>query len=263
MFVYINCRQIATTNSYSSLCYVYLHLCRHIVLSTSSKISGLAGGDDDDDYGNERKDESRHPFADSDDPLLRQLPLDLVPFVQTPQRNNNNKANSIITDGTSNKSIGHKIAVGLCCLCCGYSACRTRVVSQGQVLLTRNFGVPHIFGSGTHTILSPFNTIIGVKDVTEEIIQNGPIHIISVEVGQLGYGVDMSTGRPVLLTRGKHFINSEHFVWKKFIKLNEPKTKLDNMVIIRVETGSIGYCFRQGKLVILEPGLHMIVPPGM
>ena len=218
--------------------------------------SGLVGGDD---YDNERKDE-KHPFADSDDPLLRQLPLDLVPFVLTPQDNDNTK--SVVTDGTDT-SVCHKIAVGLCCLFCGYSACRTRVVSQGQVLLTRNVGVPHIFGAGVHTILSPFNTIIGVKNVTEPVINNGPIHIIAVEVGQLGYGVDMSTGRPILLTRGKHFINSEHFVWKKFIKLNEPRTELDNMEIIRVETGSIGYCFRQGKLVILQPGLHMIVPPGM
>merc|ERR1712129_620475 len=31
--------------------------------------------------------------------------------------------------------------------------------------------------------------------------------------------------------------------------------------VIRIETGKIGYAYRQGNLVILQPGLHMIEPP--
>ena len=212
-----------------------------------------------------------HPFADSDDPLLRQLPPDLVPFVQTPHSEfdsalsgNYSGMDDSLIDQIKHKpdrSCQHLTSILLSSFCCCYPFFRTRIVKQGQVMLTQNVGVPEIYGAGIHTILSPFNNIIKVQNVTDSVIRNGPIHIISVEVGQLGYGVNMQTGRPVLLTRGKHWINDQSFIFKKFIKLNKPRTELDNMEIIRVETGSVGYCFRQGKLVILEPGLHVIVPP--
>merc|ERR1712228_369909 len=86
-------------------------------------------------------------------------------------------------------------------------------------------------------------------------------HIIRVQMGQLGYAVDMESGKPMLLSRGEHIINSEHFVWKKFVNFSEQITDLDQLQVIRIETGKIGYCFRQGNLVILKPGLHLIEPP--
>jgi len=36
---------------------------------------------------------------------------------------------------------------------------------------------------------------------------------------------------------------------------------LDQIEVIRVEMGWVGYCFRAGNLTILEPGLHLITPP--
>jgi len=33
------------------------------------------------------------------------------------------------------------------------------------------------------------------------------------------------------------------------------------MKLIRVETGYVGYAYKKGELVILEPGIHLIVPP--
>merc|ERR1712228_24663 len=86
-------------------------------------------------------------------------------------------------------------------------------------------------------------------------------HIIRVQMGQLGYAVDMESGKPMLLSRGEHIINSEHFVWKKFVNFSEQITDLDQLQVIRIETGKIGYAFRQGNLVILKPGLHLIEPP--
>merc|ERR1719384_2990143 len=71
----------------------------------------------------------------------------------------------------------------------------------------------------------------------------------------------MESGKPMLLSRGEHIINSEHFVWKKFVNFSEQVTKLDQLQVIRIETGKIGYAYRQGNLVILKPGLHLIEPP--
>merc|ERR1719384_614286 len=71
----------------------------------------------------------------------------------------------------------------------------------------------------------------------------------------------MESGKPLLLSRGQHIINSLHFVWKKFINFSEQVTQLDQLQVIRIETGKIGYAYRQGNLVILKPGLHLIEPP--
>jgi len=84
---------------------------------------------------------------------------------------------------------------------------------------------------------------------------------IKVELGQLGYGISRDSGQPLLLSRGKHVIKSNTFLWRKFINLRDPRTILDNLEVIRVETGNVGYCYRHGQLVILKPGLHLITPP--
>ena len=81
------------------------------------------------------------------------------------------------------------------------------------------------------------------------------IHSVKVQSGQLGYGIDMKTGHPVLLTQGEHIIDSTTFKWETFITLREQQTILANLTIIRVETGYVGYCYKQGQLVILKPGV--------
>ena len=51
----------------------------------------------------------------------------------------------------------------------------------------------------------PFNRFVGIRDITDPVIRHGPIHIIRVEIGQLGYGADREHGKPVLLTRSNTF----------------------------------------------------------
>ena len=78
-----------------------------------------------------------------------------------------------------------------------------------------------------------------------------------MQSGQLGYGIDMKTGHPILLTQGEHIIDSPTFQWVKFITLRDQQTVLANLTIIRVETGYVGYCYKQGQLVILKPGVTL------
>eukprot|EP01084_Bolivina_argentea_P207174 353533_1 len=80
-------------------------------------------------------------------------------------------------------------------------------------------------------------------------------------MGQLGYGINIKTGRPIILARGKHVIDDINFVWKKRVSLKAQMTKLGQLEIIRIGTGYVGYAYRKGNLVILKPGLHLIEPP--
>ena len=146
-------------------------------------------------------------------------------------------------------------------LCCCYSVCRIVLVKQGELGLTQNSDKPELLGPGRHVLLSPFNEFVGIRQVTDAVIQHGPLHIIRGEMGQLGYGVDMKSGRPIILARGKHVINDINFLWKKFITLRDRITVLDQLKIVRIETGYVGYAYRRGNLEILKPGLHLIEPP--
>ena len=190
-----------------------------------------------------------------DDPLLRQLPSELSEYVVTAAEHHDK------IEYVNRSSTMETIHTGLTILCCCYSICRIILVKQGEIGLTQNGDKPELLGPGRHVLLSPFNHFVAIRQVTEAVIRHGPLHIIRVEMGQLGYAVDMKSGRPIILARGKHIINDINFVWKKFITLRDRITQLDQLQIIRIETGYVGYAYKQGNLKILHPGLHLIEPP--
>eukprot|EP01083_Nonionella_stella_P285211 970832_1 len=196
-------------------------------------------------------------FDDSkyaNDPLLRQLPQELQDFVVKAGQHGTLE----YVDRSGIESTIHK---SLSVLCCCYSLCKMVLIKQGEIGLTQNGDKPELLGPGRHVLLSPFNHYMGTQQVTAPVIRHGCIHIIRVKIGQLGYAVNMKTGRPILLARGKHIINDINFVWKKFITLRDRITQLDQLQIIRIETGYVGYAYKKGNLKILKPGLHLIEPP--
>jgi len=199
----------------------------------------------------------RSPLLHMDDPLLKQLPRELHEFVQTPQQDQA----KIEYVKTGDESMLHSVGVAVGTLFCCYSLCRQHLIKRGQLGLTQNAEKPEVLGPGRHFLLNPFNEFVAVESVTKPVITHGPLHIIRVEMGQLGYGMNMKTGQPVILARGKHIINDNYFIWRRFITLQDRITQLDQLQIIRIETGYVGYAFRGGKLVILKPGLHLIEPP--
>lgn len=193
--------------------------------------------------------------GNEDDSLIRQLPKELLQYVVKPE------SNQFQIEIVNRSFLYGTIHTVLATLCCPYSIFRMHVIKQGEIGLTQYGDEPEILGPGRHVLLSPWNSFVGKRKEIDDVIQHGPINIVKVELGQLGYGIERDTGKPLFLSRGKHIIKSTTFVWKKFINLRDPRTILDNLEIIRVETGNVGYCFRNGQLVILRPGLHLITPP--
>jgi len=210
--------------------------------------------DDGDKLGDEEAlvfDESKY----GDDPLLRQLPKELHEYVVTADEHHDK------LEYVNRSSCYSGVHSTIAALCCCYSVCRMVVVKQGEIGLTQNADKPELLGPGRHVLLSPFNNFMGIRSVTDNVIVHGTINIIQVQRGSLGYAVNMKTGRPIILSKGKHIINDINFVWKKFITLRDRITNLDQLQIIRIETGSVGYCYVRGNLKILHPGLHLIEPP--
>lgn len=190
-----------------------------------------------------------------DDLLIQQLPRELRKYVKRPEEHSGKLV------FVERSPAGQCIHKALSVLCCCWSVCRCYLVKEGQIAFTQYADEPQILGPGRHAILSPLNQWIGVRDFRDTVITHGPLHIIRVSMGQLGYAINMETGKPLLLSRGEHIINSLHFVWKKFVNFSNHVTKLDQLQVIRIESGNIGYAYRSGNLVILKPGLHLIEPP--
>jgi len=186
--------------------------------------------------------------------LIKALPEELKPFLKDP---NENVDLEFMTRGAAGEVCHTLVAV----LCNVYSLCKMVLVKEGQIGLTWNGGTPEILPPGRHVLLSPMNYVQQVVPEMQTVIQHGPINIIRVGVGQLGFGIETNTGEPLLLKTGKHVIKSATFLWKGFISCTKPQTQLGQLSLIRVETGSVGYAYRSGNLVILQPGLHLVSPP--
>eukprot|EP01004_Peranema_trichophorum_P002824 NODE_1852_length_1783_cov_50.875904_g1571_i0.p1 GENE.NODE_1852_length_1783_cov_50.875904_g1571_i0~~NODE_1852_length_1783_cov_50.875904_g1571_i0.p1 ORF type:complete len:527 (+),score=113.36 NODE_1852_length_1783_cov_50.875904_g1571_i0:222-1583(+) len=135
------------------------------------------------------------------------------------------------------------------------------LVREGEIALTWNGDQPELLGPGRHILFKPTNHVLSVLPLSAPLIHHGPLYLIRVKVGEIAHGIDTVTGKPVLLPPGQHFINSPTFVFNRIIASSEEDIDLNPYRLIRVNTGNIGFVYRQGELQILETGrLHLILP---
>mmetsp|Transcript_15462 Transcript_15462/g.23360 ORF Transcript_15462/g.23360 Transcript_15462/m.23360 type:complete len:434 (-) Transcript_15462:91-1392(-) len=106
-----------------------------------------------------------------------------------------------------------------------------------------------------------YETFERKAQLTEQHIQHGPIHLIRVAKGQLGYATDTKSGQPMLLVAGTHYIRKAEFKWGGFLDLNRRENDIGALKLVRVDRGEVGYFFKRGELMTLKPGLHVICPP--
>jgi len=185
--------------------------------------------------------------------LMEQIPAELKQYVVNPEHE---ITHYFMKPSSINSAVGK----------CLYPLffCKMILVRKGFVAKTWRGDKPLILGQGRHFLLSPTHTFAGLADLkTQCMISHGPIHIISVALGQLGIGTDVQTGKPVILSTGTHYINNNFFRWQEFSDLTNPVTQIGKMQIVRVEKGQVGYGYsgQTGDLQIYEPGLHFIQPP--
>jgi len=193
------------------------------------------------------------PIRNHENTLIEQLPKELLQYVVNPEHE---------ISHYFQKPSKRNVCIGTCLfpLCC----CKMVLVQKGFIAKTWNGDQPLILGQGRHYLLSPSHTYAGRADLkSDRLISHGPIHIISVALGQLGIGLDVRTGKPMILTTGTHYINNNFFRWQDFSDLTQPSTPIGQMKIVRVEKGYVGYGYsgQSGDLKIYQPGLHFIHPP--
>ncbi|GAB5354754.1 hypothetical protein AAMO2058_000146500 [Amorphochlora amoebiformis] len=204
----------------------------------------------------ESKEEEKTPSISGkpgiNDPILQQLPKELRRYLTFPK-------------GNDKLHIGYETSIldRLCCLVClPYAVCFKMVlIRQGEIGLTWHGDEPMIIGPGRHFLMSCTHSLHCVKNISDPVIVHGPLNIIRVRLGELGFGIDTEKGYPVLLTAGKHILNSPTFRFERMLDLTQRTNDLGVLKLIRVETGFVGYAYKRGELVILQPGLHLIVPP--
>jgi len=190
----------------------------------------------------------------NEDKLLRTLPDELYKYVQYPGRT--------LEDVMIEPNTMNWIAAGVCCPYT-FFCCAMILVKEGDVALSWYGDEPLIYGPGRHFLLEPTNSYVETKTlINERIIQHGPYHIICVKLGEVGIGVDLKTGLPVILSVGTHVLKSDTFKFESFSKLVDKVTKIGELLLARVEIGFIGFGYRSdGELMIMQPGLHLISPP--
>jgi len=196
---------------------------------------------------------SSAPMRDHENTLIEQLPAELMQYVVNPEHEITHKFQK---PSSMNTAIGTFLFPIFCC--------KMVLVQKGFIAKTWYGDEPIILGQGRHYLLAPTHTLAGIADLkSERMISHGPIHIISVALGQLGIGMDVRTGKPLILTTGTHYINNNFFRWQDFSDLTKPSTPIGQMQIVRVEKGYVGYGYsgQSGDLKIYQPGLHFIHPP--
>mmetsp|Transcript_13046 Transcript_13046/g.21719 ORF Transcript_13046/g.21719 Transcript_13046/m.21719 type:complete len:478 (+) Transcript_13046:79-1512(+) len=194
---------------------------------------------------------------DIDELLEEQLPEKLKQFLQKPMSSHKDIPGLI--HPKNNKCF---IGCLSCLFPCAYCCCLTeQVVQEGQIGFSWRQEEPHVLDAGWHCWLDIFHKFERTEQLTTQHIRHGPIHIIRVEKGKLGFAMDTSTGSPMLLTAGTHYIRKAEFKWGSFLDLSQGVNSLGALKLIRVDRGQVAYYYKEGELEILNPGLHVIAPP--
>jgi len=142
----------------------------------------------------------------------------------------------------------------ICCLPCN------TVVKEGDLLFAwYHDGKPKVFGPGMHNFKCCWWKSTKQISAAADYIKHGPLYIITVDQGMLGYGVDK--GIPVLLAPGRHKITSWEFVWKGYLDLSKNVVQIGEWILVRVDFGRVGVATLAGKMSILRQGLHLFEPP--
>jgi len=150
----------------------------------------------------------------------------------------------------------------LCCLT-GVGACyllnKTFLVNQGQIAFSNNNGTFEVILPGRHVLLNPLNSLQSVVDVSSPVITCGPITIVRVPQGSLGFG--QNNAKQEILLPGLHIRNSGQFVYKDTFSSNSELIEFGPIKILTVQSGFVRVCFINGKVVIYPEGRYAVNHP--
>lgn len=130
-------------------------------------------------------------------------------------------------------------------------------VQMGRVGLCTVDATAHFLEPGTHRINHPRFVFSGFKSTTDECISIGSKHRIRVPAGRIGLAWD--SGEPLFIEPGQVVnVDSPTFSFAGSKPVTDPVIFHGRLRIITVKQGSWAISYDDGRLVILEPGRHIL-----
>jgi len=148
------------------------------------------------------------------------------------------------------------------CLCCltGIGACymcsSTYLINRGEWGFSMNSGRPEILLPGWHILSSPVNSFSGRFNSGDLLIKVGPITIIRVPQGQLGFSMYGSV--PEILLPGIHVRNNNAFRFQFSKPVDADVIEFGPVKFLTVKSGGVRICYSNGKVKMYPEGRYAI-----
>ncbi|ELR20718.1 SPFH domain / Band 7 domain containing protein [Acanthamoeba castellanii str. Neff] len=139
-----------------------------------------------------------------------------------------------------------------------YVLSKMQLIQEGSMGLTLHSGQPVILRPGRYVLLSPLHSFVEQKSINDDLIEFGPITVVTIKKGQLG--LSWKNGETIILEPGRHILVAPH-VFQEAKDIGAPYIELGPIKRIIVNEGQVGISYDTGKLEVLLPGLHIRTSP--
>jgi len=144
--------------------------------------------------------------------------------------------------------------IGLC-----YMTCAQVLIPQGSYGFSINNGTPEILLPGRQLLWSPLNRYEATFSALDPQIRVGPVWIIRVQRGQLGFA--MNNAIPEILLPGIHVRNSGNYKFDGCQSVAQDEVMYGPIKFITVKSGFVRVCYWKGKVHIYPEGRYAINEP--
>jgi len=131
-------------------------------------------------------------------------------------------------------------------------------VKSGFVRICYIKGKAHVYPEGRYAINDQTFVVADQINLLENknLVVNGPVSVVRVKLGQLGFADDNS--RPVVLLPGLHIYNDSKWRFDKFASLYDDYTEQGPIKFLTVRSGFVRVCYIKGKVKIFSEGRYAI-----
>jgi len=153
-----------------------------------------------------------------------------------------------------------KWAAALLCGFTGVGACylynKQVLIENGKYGFSWNNGRPEILFPGRHLLASPLNSFSHSVSTGENLIQMGPISIIRVPEGKLGFC--LNDALPEILLPGLHVRNNAAFIFGSLEAVDQELITYGPIKMFAVRSGEVRICYDGGAVQIFKEGRYAV-----
>jgi regulator of protease activity HflC (stomatin/prohibitin superfamily) len=130
------------------------------------------------------------------------------------------------------------------------------LIEQGEYGFSMNNGRPEIMMPGRHLLLSPLNKFMGKYRALDDVIREGPITVVRIPQGQLGFA--MNNALPEVLLPGVHARNNANWRFDDSKSVDNELLSYGPIKFLTVKSGAVRVCYLGGKVHIYPEGRYAV-----